>query len=127
MSRRFRTETFSGAGGLHEYLASVRDKPFRLGRHDCARLAAGAVAAQTGWIIAVPRRRGPVDLVTEVDRLLPRCAHVPPPGGIVASPDGPPFGWRLGVVVSDRAAFVGRDGLVFHRLRPDAEIYWSVR
>lgn len=71
-------------GRLAEYLASVADKPFRPGHHDCALFAAGAVAAMTGadpaaaWrgryttlagglrVIRRDGHAGPIDLVASL-------------------------------------------------------------
>ena len=33
---------------LNQYLNKIKDKPFRMGRHDCCTLVAGAVEAMTG-------------------------------------------------------------------------------
>ena len=37
---------------LHEYLNSVRDRPFKWGQHDCALFFCGAVEAMTGVDLA---------------------------------------------------------------------------
>ena len=118
---------------LNDYLDHVRDLRFEWGVHDCVQFARGAVEAQ-GGDCPVPEYRGQrgalalsrrMCVVTYLDRVLVRCPHVPPVGSIVLVRDGDQ--WRLGVVVSDKAAFVSSAGLVFARLRPESDLYWTVR
>jgi hypothetical protein len=122
---------------LAEYLAEVRDAPFEWGAHDCVLFVKGAVEAQTGHVYLTPDYEGlrgalvlarRLRIVAELDRLFTRCPHVPPPGSIVAvtDPDNPAIGYRLGIVVSHKAAFVSPSGLVFARLQPATDLYWTV-
>jgi hypothetical protein len=138
LSRVCKTANCSGAASLSDYLASVRDKPFEWGVHDCVQFARGAAEAQTGVTFLLPEYKGlrgalavcrRVCLIAELDKLFTRCAHVPPVGSIVAVQDTERegIGYRLGVVVSDRAAFVSPNGLVFAKLRPDTDLYWIVK
>jgi hypothetical protein len=77
-----------------------------------------------GALVACKR----ICLVSELDKRFRRCAHVPPVGSIVAVQDTEreSIGYRLGVVVSDKAAFVSPSGLVFAKLRPETDMYWIV-
>jgi hypothetical protein len=122
---------------LHAYLAQVRHRPFEWGVHDCVIFARDAVAAYTGQVHALPVYANireavvaarTLNIVEELDRRFVRCRHVPPVGSLVAvaDPDAPGIGHRLGVVVSDKAAFVSPSGLTFARLRPDTDLYWTV-
>ena len=137
MSKACKTVSYSGAASLHDYLASVRDKPFEWGVHDCVQFARGAAEAQTGAGFPLPEYSGlrgalalckRVCLVTELDKRFERCTHVPPVGSIVGVQDTERegIGYRLGVVVSDKAAFVSPIGLVFVKLRPETDLYWIV-
>lgn len=135
MSKACKTVSCSGAASLNDYLASVRDRPFEWGVHDCVQFARGAAEAQTGAKFPLPEYSGlrgamalckRVCLVTELDKRFARCKHVPPVGSIVAVQDGDGIGLRLGVVVSDKAAFVSPSGLVFVKLQPATDIYWTV-
>lgn len=127
----------SGAASLNEYLARVRDKPFEWGVHDCVQFARKAAEAQTGAQFPLPEYSGlrgalalfkRICLVSELDKRFQRCAHVPPVGSIVAAQDTEreAIGYRLGVVVSDKAAFVSPIGLVFVKLWPETDMYWIV-
>lgn len=120
---------------LSDYLESVRSRPFEWGVHDCLHFPLRAVEAQTGVWHAPPVYASPkealrharnIDIVAEFDARFTRCAHVPPLGSLVVTPTGDGLRWRGGVVVSDRAAFVSPSGLVFARLRPDTDLYWTV-
>jgi hypothetical protein len=138
LSKLSKTEKSSGADSLNSYLESVRDKPFEWGVHDCVLFAKGAAEAQTGAEFPIPEYvglRGAIDLckriclVSELDKRFERCGHVPPVGSIVAVQDTlrAGIGYRLGVVVSDKAAFVSPKGLVFAKLRPETDLYWIVK
>jgi hypothetical protein len=122
---------------LHAYLASVRHRPFQWGAHDCVIFARDAVAAYTGKAHTLPAyttlREAVIaarnmSIVEELDRRFARCRHVPPVGSLVAvvDSDAPGIGYRLGVVVSDKAAFVSPSGLTFAKLRPNTDLYWTV-
>jgi len=124
------------ASRLHAYLDAWRDRPFAWGPHDCFHFAMGAASAQTGDVYDLPHYtsvRGAVEasreatLLQRVDQYFARCTHVPPPGSLVAVQEDGPIGYRLGVVVSDKAAFVSPNGLVFARLHPKTDIYWVVK
>lgn len=135
MSRLSKTANCSGAASLHEYIEASRARPFAWGSHDCLHFAIGAMSAQTGKTYPLPdygcptgalrlaRRR---DFLKELDQHFRRCDHVPPPGSLVAVKEDGPTGHRLGVVVSDRAAYVSPNGLVFARLQPDTDLYWTL-
>jgi hypothetical protein len=138
LSKLSKIEKCSGADSLNSYLDSVRHAPFDWGVHDCVIFAKEAAEAQTGATYPLPSYTGirgalevckRVCLVSELDKLFERCAHVPPVGSIVAVEDtkSAGIGYRLGVVVSDKAAFVSPKGLVFDKLRPDTDIYWIVK
>lgn len=136
MSKPSKTATCSGAAShLSEYLDRVRDQPFAWGAHDCLHFALKAMSAQTGKTYETPsysdavgavRVSQQINIVDEMDRLFCRCPHVPPPGSLVAAKENTPIGRRLGVVVSDRAAYVSPNGLVFARLQPDTDLYWTL-
>jgi hypothetical protein len=137
LSKVCKTENCSGAASLSDYLASVRDKPFEWGVHDCVQFARGAAEAQTGAEFPLPEYSGlrgalalckRICLIAELDKRFARCKHVPPIGSIVAVQDTEreSIGYRLGVVVSDKAAFVSPSGLVFAKLRPETDMYWIV-
>lgn len=136
MSRPCKTGKSSGADSLREYIEAARHKPFVWGEHDCLHFAIGAATVQTGISYTLPyycteygaaRRARSMDLIAELDRTFWRCPHVPPPGSLVAIREDGPSGWRLGVVISDKAAFVSPNGLVFDRLRPETDLYWVVK
>jgi hypothetical protein len=133
-----KTENCSGEDSLNKYLESVRHKPFEWGVHDCVQFTKGAVKAQTNRDIDLPHYssiRGAISLckticlVSELDKMFDRCNHIPPIGSIVAVGDTyrTSTGPRLGVVVSDKAAFVSPNGLVFSKLRPETDLYWIVK
>jgi len=130
-----KTEKSSGAARLTEYLEEGRHRPFEWGVHDCLHFSLRAVEAQTGVWHSPPTYTSPkealrqvrhMDVVAEFDARFSRCPHVPPLGSLVVTPTDDGLRWRAGVVVSDRAAFVSPSGLVFARLRPDIELYWTV-
>lgn len=133
-----KTENCSGVDNLHSYLNSVRHKPFEWGVHDCVQFVKNAVEAQTKNKIDLPNYTNlrqaislckKVCIVSELDGRFARCNHIPPIGSIVAVQDtmrvntGP----RLGIVVSDKAAFVSPNGLVYQKLRPETDLYWIVK
>jgi hypothetical protein len=138
LSKACKTKNSSGAANLNEYLARARGKPFDWGTHDCVQFVRGAAEVQTGASFPLPEYaslRGAlalcksISLVAELDKLFDRCEHVPPVGSIVAVHDTEreSVGYRLGVVVSDKAAFVSPSGLVFAKLRPETDLYWIVK
>jgi hypothetical protein len=130
-----RTATCSGVEILSDYLTRVRSHPFAWGSHDCLHFAIGAMTAQTGVTYPLPAYDSPagalrlarrMDLIGTLDRTFRRCPHVPPPGSLVAVKEDGPTGYRLGVVVSDKAAFVSPNGLAFARLQPSTDLYWTL-
>jgi hypothetical protein len=136
LSKLSRTDRSYGAERLSEYLEAVRHAPFAWGSHDCLGFVLGAVEAQTGKVYDIPAYSDPAsaarvargrNLLAELDTAFRRCAHVPPPGSIVAVEERGPLGYRLGIAVSDRAAFVSPSGLVFDRLQPETDLYWIVQ
>jgi len=136
LSKLSKIDLSSGAERLNDYLEGVRHTPFAWGSHDCLRFVLGAVEAQTGRAYALPVYADPAgaaraargrDILAELDQAFRRCAHVPPPGSIVAVKERGPLGYRLGVVVSDRAAFVSPSGLIFDTLQPETDLYWIVQ
>jgi hypothetical protein len=136
LSKACKTKNSSGAANLNEYLASVRDKPFEWGTHDCAHFTLGAVEAQTGVWHEPPKysnaRSAFACFVAQsmaewFDERFTRCAHVPPVGSIVVVKCEDAITERAGVVVSDKAAFVSPIGLVFAKLRPETDLYWIVK
>jgi len=136
LSKPCRTEKSSGADSLHEYIEAARHKPFAWGSHDCLRFAIGAVTVQTGREYPLPwyatpygaaRMARKVNLLKRLDKAFWRCPHVPPPGSLVAVQEDGPAGYRLGVVISDKAAFVSPSGLIFDRLHPETDLYWVVK
>jgi hypothetical protein len=135
LSKPSKTERYSGADSLNDYLDAARDRPFVWGSHDCLHFAVGAMTAQTGQTYVLPSYGCPTsalraarrtDLLAALDWHFRRCAHVPPPGSLVAVKENGPLGYRLGVVVSDKAAYVSPNGLVFDRLQPDTDLYWTL-
>jgi hypothetical protein len=136
LSKACKTKNSSGAASLNDYLASVRDKPFEWGVHDCAHFTLGAVEAQTGVRHDPPEysnARGAFACFVKqrmsdwFDERFERCAHVPPVGSIVVIKCDDAITQRAGVVVSDKAAFVSPSGLVFAKLRPETDLYWIVK
>lgn len=132
-----RTRNSSGVARLNDYIAAARKRPFAWGEHDCVQFVRGHVEMQTDRLIPVPSYRGKrgavallrtYDLKKELDARFARCPHVPPRGSIVArkTPEDRPLGYVLGIVVSDRAAFVSPNGLVFAKLEPETDSYWIV-
>lgn len=130
-----KTVKSSGAARLADFIEAVRHRPFEWGVHDCLHFPLRAVEAQTGIWHAPPAYASPkealrharhINIVTEFDTRFRRCPHVPPAGSLVVTPTDDGLNWRGGVVVSDRAAYVSPSGLVFARLRPDIELYWTV-
>lgn len=137
MSRPFKTRNSSGAARLNDYIEAARTRRFAWGEHDCVHFVRGHIEAQTGESIPLPAYQGKraalalldaYDPFVALDARFPRCVHVPPRGSIVArqAPDQRPLGYILGIVVSDRAAFVSPSGLVFARLTPETDIYWTL-
>jgi hypothetical protein len=105
------------------------------GEHDCVHFAVRAASAQTGRDYPLPSYTGlkgairtarEHNLLAELDQHFTPCPHVPPRGSIVATKASDFLGFRLGVVVSDKAAYVSPNGLIFARLRPHTDRYWTV-
>ena len=125
----------SGAATLNDYLARVRSKHFEWGVHDCAHFTLGGVEAQTGvWheppaytnareAFACFRKQS---MSEWFDQRFERCPHVPPVGSIVVVRCDDAIIERAGLVVSDKAAFVSSSGLIFRKLQPAADKYWTV-
>lgn len=127
------------------YVESVRSTPFRWGSHDCLSFSNAAVEAYRGygyvddWLggystdagaavhsTRLLRRHGFSGIVDAVDTRLERYQHrVPPRGSVVARPCRGILGYAFGVVVSDRAAFVGVSGLNMLRIETD-DVFWRV-
>ena len=135
MSKPCKIERYSGAANLAEYIEAARDTPFEWGSHDCLHFAIGAASMQTGRRYPLPRYSTAcgaarlaqrLRLLEHLDRTFWRCPHVPPPGSLVAVKEDGPTGYRLGVVVSDKAAFVSPNGLAFARLQPSTDLYWTL-
>ena len=127
------------------YVERVRSHPFVWGRHDCMTFANAAVTAYRGrgfaddWVNAYSTENeasshaaalllamGAGNVVEAVDRRLDRSRSlIPPRASVVARPSDGVLGYGFGVMVSDRAAFVGPRGLVMLKVRP-TDICWSV-
>lgn len=120
---------------LMRYIESKLHEPFDWGKHDCLTFISGAIEVQTGenplkkeilkykdaksGISAYNRyRKAGKSYKTTLDSVLSRFEGViPPRGSIVAHGGieglGEVFGAALGVMISNRAAYVGESGLVF--------------
>jgi hypothetical protein len=127
------------------YVESVRNVPFSWGTHDCLTFSNAAVTAYRGhgyaddWLYGYTtelgaavhckrllRRQGFSGIVEAVDSRLTRYSfRVPPRGCVIARPCDGVLGYAFGIVVSDRAAFVGGVGLDILRLEPD-DVFWRV-
>jgi hypothetical protein len=136
LSKLSRTARFSGAVNLTDFIEAARRRPFVWGVHDCVHFAVAAATAQTGKTYPLPKYvglRGAMraakehNFLAEMDEHFTPCPCVPPPGSIVATKTSDFLGFRLGVVVSDKAAYVSPSGLLFARLRPATDRYWKVR
>ena len=136
MSKVYKTKNYSGADNLSKYIEDVRDKPFEWGVHDCAHFTLGAVEAQTGIKYEPPKYSNAREafacfveqsMISWFDERFTRCPHIPPVGSIVITRCSEAITQRTGIVVSDKAAFVSPTGLVFIKLNPDKDVYWSLR
>lgn len=133
---------------LNQYIEDMRHKPFSWGDNDCLALASGAIQAQTGvnlfndWVGTYKtqwgcllnykrqlKRIGCVDIVEAVDQRLSRIdVWLPSRGSIVGRSEGlgaSVMSVAFGVVVSDKIAFLGYDGLVFEPVK-HSDIFWCV-
>lgn len=105
---------------LAAYIASVRDRPFEWGAHDCALFAAGAVIAITGddpipeyrgkytteiGSAKALKRFGAGTLDATLDRLFPPVPRAMAQRGDLVWHDD-----SVGVVMGGHALFVGREG-----------------
>lgn len=127
------------------YVESVRSIGFQWGCHDCLTFANNAAKEYRGfgfaddWLggydsdigAAIHSRRllrqlGFSGIVDAVDSRLKRFnAKYPPRGSIVGRPCNGILGYAFGVVVSERLAFVGKNGLDFLK-KESTDIFWSL-
>jgi hypothetical protein len=127
------------------YVESVRSVPFQWGTHDCLSFSNSAVTAYRGYGYAddwlggystetgaalhctrLLRRQGFSGIVDAVDTRLVRWpGRIPSRGSVIARPCDGLLGYAFGIVVSDRAAFVGRTGLDILRIETD-DVFWRV-
>lgn len=133
---------------LDYYIGTIRDFPFEWGFNDCLCLADGAINAQTGsylfqdwrgtytneWGCLLNYKKklkkvGCSDIVEAVDKRLDRLnLAIPRRGSLVGRRDhlgASVMSIAFGIVVSDKAAFLGYDGLVFLPVQ-DNDIFWNV-
>lgn len=134
-------------GRLNDFLESKRHIPFQWGVNDCHSLADGALAAQLGespisdwhgsysteWGCLLNYRRqlkrmGCEDIAEAMDQRLSRLdVWLPARGAICGRSEGlgaSVMSLAFGVVVSDKIAFVGYDGLVFDTVKA-TDVFWS--
>lgn len=127
------------------YVESVRDVPFSWGDHDCLTFANMCTRAARGsgfaddWMggystemgaavhcTRLLREQGFSGIVDAVDTRLTRVrSKLPPRTSVIGRPCRGVLGYAFGVVVSDRAAFVGKTGLDFLRVEP-SDLFWSI-
>lgn len=130
------------------YIEGMRHKPFRWGDNDCLALASGAIIAQTGtdlfgdWFGTYRTEWGCLlnykkqlkrinccDIIEAVDRRMQRSdVWLPSRGSIVGRSDGlgsSVMSIAFGVVVSDKIAFLGYDGLLFEPVK-HSDIFWGI-
>ena len=112
---------------LDAFIASRRERPFRYGPNDCARFAAGAVEAQTGVNLMAGMRyasKAGADRLIESEggllaALRARLPLIPPAQagrgdvGLVDFDGADASAPAVCVVLADRLAAVGAQGLVF--------------
>ena len=132
---------------LNDFRESKRHIPFQWGVNDCYSLADGALAAQLGqspisdwsgtysseWGCLLNYRRklkrmACEDIISAMDQRMSRAdVWLPSRGAICGRCDGlgaSVMSIAFGVVVSDKIAFVGYDGLVFDTVKA-TDIFWS--
>ena len=132
---------------LSDFLESRRQMPFQWGVNDCYSLADGALQAQLGespisdwrgsysteWGCLLNYRRklkqmGCEDIIKAMDQRLSRAdVWLPSRGAICGRSDGlgsSVMSVAFGVVISDKIAFIGYDGLVFDQVK-QSDIFWS--
>lgn len=132
---------------LNDFLESRRQMPFQWGVNDCYSLADGALREQLGespisdwrgsystqWGCLLNYRRklkqmGCEDIIEAMDQRLARVdVWLPSRGAICGRSDGlgsSVMSVAFGVVISDKIAFIGYDGLVFDQVK-QSDIFWS--
>lgn len=120
---------------LYEYIASMRDVPFKYGENDCCTFVGGAVLAVTGTdkmqefrgkyksmasSVKALREIGAGDLEKTIDSKFPEVPISLAQRGDIAFYDG-----SLGVVMDGYAWFVSDEGLI-RILRSSWTKAWSV-
>ena len=131
---------------LVEFVKARRSMPFEWGVNDCLTFANEAVKAQRGygfgdeflggystvkgaleayssWLEA----SGCSNIVEGLDKQLDRAVGLPPRGSVVAMPsdDDAVFPYSFGVMVSQYAAFVTKEGLIMV-VPDDSFLAWRV-
>ncbi len=128
---------------LMEYIEQKRNEPFAWGTHDCLTFISGAVEAMVGedlfadeiykykdyktGLSAYKRyKKAGKSYQTTLNRVLtPFEGRLAPRGSVVANIEiggaAEVLGAALGIVVSDRAVYVGDDGLIFQRVSAETK------
>lgn len=108
------------ANRLNDYLAKIRDKEFRFGKHDCAILVSGAVEAMTGEnpMADIP----PYKNWRDVKKFLKGSSFYKELQKRFGAPVNAAHGHQgdiayheknLGIILGRRAMFFGENGYVF--------------
>lgn len=129
------------------FVESVRHKKFEWGDNDCLSFVGGCLEAQTGenkitdwsgsystrWGAFLNYRRklysfGFDSIIEALDARFERqCVRLPSRGCIILRPQkSAVMSFVFGIVLSEYAAFVGSDGLVF-TLIDDDDLFWGVK
>jgi len=115
---------------LNGYLASVRDKSFKWGEHDCLTFTNGAYKAMYGagwaddWLgrYAQNLRRDKLksefgfnSFTAAVDSKLNRINYVPPLGALVTTKQSQRWiiGVAMGICTGQKAVFLSKKGMLF--------------
>lgn len=130
---------------LMRYIEQNRDQPFTWGKHDCLTFISGAVEAMVGenlfadeiykyndyksGLAAYKRyKKAGKSYQTTLNRVLtPFEGRLAPRGSVVANIEiggaAEVLGAALGIVVSDRAVYVGEDGLIFQTVSAETKAW----
>ena len=130
---------------LMAYIEQKRDEPFVWGTHDCLSFVGGAIEAMTGenlladeiytykdyktGLSAYKRyKKAGKSYQTTLNRVLtPFEGRLAPRGSVVANIEiggaAEVLGAALGIVVSDRAVYVGDDGLIFQKVSAETKAW----
>ena len=131
---------------LHDYIQSVKDRPFEWGTFDCYCFASKAIEVQTGKGLPLTYGYKTAKGALRQLKSFHREAHLtsteayldwaymrlpkgvlPHSGGLVSRVyDDPYFKSILGICVGDKVVFPGANGLEFTDIDFDKDTFWVI-